>query len=209
MFQYALTQPVTVLQNQSAMVPIVQARVDAEKVTLWNARERSPLRALWLTNSSGLTLDAGSFNIVEGGSFAGEGLLAEVHPERAPTHLLRRRYGGARQKPDQQRAEALHATQRRPRNPPHDPRTARDAHLHGHQLGYRRAQRSSSSIPRARDGTSSTRTLKPEETSNSYHRFRLKVAPGTHGQAGGGRVSIRRRPPIASPPSTTTPSTWC
>ncbi|MDR3763855.1 MAG: hypothetical protein P4M01_07140 [Acidobacteriota bacterium] len=80
MFQYAVHQPVTILQNQSALVPIVQARVDAEKVTLWNAHEQAPVRALWLTNSSGLTLDAGSFNIVEDGAFAGEGLLSEVHP---------------------------------------------------------------------------------------------------------------------------------
>ncbi len=80
MFEYAINQKVTVLQNQSALVPIVQARVDAEKVTLWNERDRAPVRALWLTNSSGLTLDAGSFNIVEAGAFAGEGLLAEVHP---------------------------------------------------------------------------------------------------------------------------------
>ena len=80
MFQYAIHQPVTILQNQSALVPIVQARVDAEKVTLWNASQAAPVRALWLTNSSGLTLDAGSFNIVEDGAFAGEGLLSEVHP---------------------------------------------------------------------------------------------------------------------------------
>jgi hypothetical protein len=33
------------------------------------------LRAVWLTNSTGLTLDGGSFSITEGQAFAGEGLL--------------------------------------------------------------------------------------------------------------------------------------
>jgi uncharacterized coiled-coil protein SlyX len=38
------------------------------------------LRALWLTNSSGQTLDAGSFNVLEGDTFAGQGLLEAVRP---------------------------------------------------------------------------------------------------------------------------------
>jgi hypothetical protein len=33
-----------------------------------------------VTNSSGLTLDSGTFNILEGGTFAGEGLIDTVHP---------------------------------------------------------------------------------------------------------------------------------
>jgi hypothetical protein len=53
----------------------VQARVEAEVVTLWTPSGRSPLRALWLTNSSGLMLDGGTFNVLEGGAFAGEGLI--------------------------------------------------------------------------------------------------------------------------------------
>ena len=35
---------------------------------------------MWLTNSSDLTLDRGSFSVVENGSFAGEGLLEASHP---------------------------------------------------------------------------------------------------------------------------------
>jgi hypothetical protein len=38
------------------------------------------LRALWITNSSSLTLDRGSFSIVENGNFGGEGLLDPIHP---------------------------------------------------------------------------------------------------------------------------------
>ncbi len=38
------------------------------------------LRALWITNTSNLTLDRGSFSIVEDGNFGGEGLLDPIHP---------------------------------------------------------------------------------------------------------------------------------
>ncbi|HEX8925079.1 MAG TPA: DUF4139 domain-containing protein, partial [Terriglobales bacterium] len=80
LFAYNLKQPITVLKNQSALVPIVQAKVEADKVTLWNQGERFPLRALWLNNTSGLTLDGGTFNIIESDEFAGEGVFQELKP---------------------------------------------------------------------------------------------------------------------------------
>ena len=79
-FAYNLTDPVTIPRNGSALVPILQARVPVESVTLWSRGEARPLRALWVTNSSGLTLDRGSFSVVENGAFAGEGLVDPVHP---------------------------------------------------------------------------------------------------------------------------------
>ena len=79
-FEYALAAPVTIHKNESAMVPILQQELPAEHVTLWNERENRPLRAVWLENSSKLTLDAGSFSIFESGEFAGEGLLDPIHP---------------------------------------------------------------------------------------------------------------------------------
>ncbi len=82
LFEYKLKDRVTIRKNESALVPIVQAHVDAEKVSLWNmglGSER-PLRALWLTNSSPLTLDGGSFSVLEGEAFAGEGLTDAIKP---------------------------------------------------------------------------------------------------------------------------------
>ena len=79
-FEYDLKQPLTIGQNQSALVPILQARVDAEKVTVWNPTS-VPLLALWIKNTSGQILDSGSFNIIEGNTFAGEGVLDVLHPD--------------------------------------------------------------------------------------------------------------------------------
>ena len=79
-FEYNLKQAITIGKNQSALVPILQSRVEAEKVTLWTANASpAPLRALWIKNASGQTLDSGTFNIIEGDTFAGEGLIATVH----------------------------------------------------------------------------------------------------------------------------------
>jgi hypothetical protein len=79
-FQYSLAQPVTIHKNQSAMVPILQENLPAEQVTLWSASDPTAFRAIWLENTSKLTLDRGSFSIFEGGVFAGQGLLDPIHP---------------------------------------------------------------------------------------------------------------------------------
>ena len=79
-FEYKLTEPVTIRKNESALVPILQTKINAERVTLWSSAQRIPLRALWITNTSNLTLDRGSFSIVENGNFGGEGLLDPIHP---------------------------------------------------------------------------------------------------------------------------------
>jgi hypothetical protein len=80
-FAYNLTEPITIRKNESALVPILQTKIDAERVTLWSRQQAAPLRALWITNTSKLTLDRGSFSIVEDGNFGGEGLLDPIHPD--------------------------------------------------------------------------------------------------------------------------------
>jgi len=81
-FEYNLKQSITIGKNQSALVPILQSRIEAEKVTLWTADSgQRPLRALWIKNASGQILDSGTFNIIDSGTFAGEGLIETVHPD--------------------------------------------------------------------------------------------------------------------------------
>lgn len=82
LFEYKLTQPVTIRKNESALVPILNAEVAAERISLWSrgAGTGRPLRGVWLTNSSALTLDGGSFSVVDGNAFAGQGLLESLKP---------------------------------------------------------------------------------------------------------------------------------
>jgi hypothetical protein len=79
-FEYKLNDPVTITKNQSALVPILQTKVDVDPVTLYSVGENTARRALWITNTSKLTLDRGSFSILEGGNFSGQGLLDPIHP---------------------------------------------------------------------------------------------------------------------------------
>lgn len=82
LFEYKLKQLVTVRQNQSAMVPIVSSAIAADRVSLWTPSDLGsrPLRALWVTNTSGLTLDGGSVAILDHETFAGEGLVDTIKP---------------------------------------------------------------------------------------------------------------------------------
>jgi hypothetical protein len=82
LFEYKLKDKVTLKKNQSALVPIVQTEIEAEKVSLWSGTSGSgrPLRGLWLKNTSPLTCDGGSFSVLENEVFAGEGLTDPIKP---------------------------------------------------------------------------------------------------------------------------------
>ena len=82
LFEYKLKDRVTLKKNQSGLVPIVQTEIEAEKISLWSGTSGSgrPLRGLWLKNTSALTLDGGSFSVLEKEVFAGEGLTDPIKP---------------------------------------------------------------------------------------------------------------------------------
>jgi hypothetical protein len=82
LFEYKLKDRVTLKKNQSALVPIAQTEIEAEKVSLWSGTTGAgrPLRGLWLKNTSPLTFDGGSFSVLENEVFAGEGLTDPIKP---------------------------------------------------------------------------------------------------------------------------------
>ena len=82
LFEYRIKEPVTLRKNQSALVPILNAGIAAEKISLWNkgAVSGHPLRALWLANTTSMTLDGGSVTVIDGNAFAGEGLIESLAP---------------------------------------------------------------------------------------------------------------------------------
>jgi hypothetical protein len=82
LFEYKLKERVTIRKNQSALVPILQTDITAERVSLWSESlgVARPLRALWVNNASSLTLDGGSFSVLDSNTFAGEGLVEAVKP---------------------------------------------------------------------------------------------------------------------------------
>lgn len=175
-FEYRISQKISIGKNQSALVPILQAHIEAEKVTLWN-KDSAPVRALWIRNTSGQVLDAGSFNVLEADTFAGEGVLETIHPDER--RLLS--YAGD---------AAVHVkyTADDTEKPFSRVRIAKGIMLLTKE--QRRLNkfsiRNAATDPRqviveypAEEGWQLTpSTPKPEESSESYHRFRVSVDTG-------------------------------
>jgi len=82
-FEYRLPHPVTIGRNRSALLPIVQTEIPGEKVSIYNESngDPRPRLAVALVNETGLTLDAGSFTVLDGDAFAGEGLTDVIRPQ--------------------------------------------------------------------------------------------------------------------------------
>jgi archaellum component FlaC len=173
LFEYKLQDKVTIRKNQSALVPILQARIDAEKVSVWNPSQTSVLRALWLDNTSALTFDGGSFNVLEGDAFAGEGLMDPIKPGEKRLLSYAADLGvlvDARQKAENQRVTRVfiahglmtQSTQEREENT----YTIRNRDT---------SQRTVVIEHPARPGWKLTDDEKPAESSASFHRFRITV----------------------------------
>jgi len=177
LFEYKLSDRVTIRRNQSALVPILQTGVAADRLSLWNeAMGLRPRRAVWLRNTSPLALDAGSLSIVDGGAFAGEGLIDALKPnerrlvtyaadlgvqvnvraDRAPTRVVRLRAAkGVVTQESEQRSRRTYSV----RNDDRDARTVVLEH------------------PIRADWTLAG-NAKPEESTAAVHRFRVSVPAG-------------------------------
>lgn len=77
LFAYQIATPVTVGRGQSAMAPIVSARLDCRKDLLYNGSKLAshPVATLRMPNSTGLTLERGPATVIDNGQYAGEAVL--------------------------------------------------------------------------------------------------------------------------------------
>ncbi|MDX6383320.1 MAG: hypothetical protein QOK48_893 [Blastocatellia bacterium] len=83
LFEYHIDQPVTVLRDRSALIPILQTRMDGERVSIYNegARRDRPMGGMMLKNTSSLTLEDGALTVIDGDAYAGEALLERLKPD--------------------------------------------------------------------------------------------------------------------------------
>ena len=175
LFEYRLQDRVTIRKNQSALVPILQARIDAEKVSVWNPSQSAVLRALWLENTSALTLDGGSFNVLEGDAFAGEGLMDAIKPGEKRLLSYAADLGvlvEAKQKTENQRVTKVFIS--------HGLMTQSTQEREENVYAIRNRDTSSRAVViehPARPGWKLAADEKPAESSASFHRFRLTVDP--------------------------------
>jgi hypothetical protein len=78
LFQYEVTAPVTVKRGESALVPILNARVPYRRQLLYNGAKmpEHPVAALRFTNTTGLVLERGPVTVLEDGDYRGEALVS-------------------------------------------------------------------------------------------------------------------------------------
>ena len=80
LFQYAITQPISIARQGSAMIPIVNQAIEASKVSIYNqsANAVHPLNGLKLKNDTGLHLMGGPITVFDGGAYAGDALIEDL-----------------------------------------------------------------------------------------------------------------------------------
>lgn len=82
-FEYRIQQPVNLPRRTSAMLPIVNSSIQAEKVSIYNANEQDkhPMHGVLLKNTSGAALMAGPVTLYQDG-YAGDAQIGHI-PENA------------------------------------------------------------------------------------------------------------------------------
>ena len=99
LFEYKIEQPVSVERNRSALIPIIQTRMEGERVSIFreqapsddededdeteavrNANPR-PMSGLLLKNITAMTFEGGSMTVLDREAYAGEALMERLRPK--------------------------------------------------------------------------------------------------------------------------------
>ena len=68
------------MRNRSALIPIIQMKMEGERVAVYNEAVRMdrPMSGVLLKNTTGLTLESGSMTVIDGNAYAGEALMERL-----------------------------------------------------------------------------------------------------------------------------------
>ncbi|MFW9938050.1 MAG: hypothetical protein ACFFD5_10405 [Candidatus Thorarchaeota archaeon] len=88
LFEYNITNPVSIKRKQSALVPILTESIKASRVLLYNKNEhdKNPNACLEVTNNTNLTLERGPVTIIYDDNLAGEAIIPFLN--KGDTRLL-------------------------------------------------------------------------------------------------------------------------
>jgi hypothetical protein len=83
LFAYNIDSPVSIPRQHSAMLPIVNQEVEAEKVSIYNpaTHPKYPLNGLEMKNTTGLNLMQGPVTIFDANIYAGDAKLPDLKPD--------------------------------------------------------------------------------------------------------------------------------
>ncbi len=92
LFRYVIDTPVTIRRRQSALLPIANESVEAEKVSIYNpsVQAKHPLNGLRLKNTTALNLMQGPVTVFDENIYAGDARLPDLAPgaERLISYAL-------------------------------------------------------------------------------------------------------------------------
>jgi hypothetical protein len=80
-FEFTLRHPVSLPRRQSAMLPLIEGELQAEKVLVFSGANAAaggiihPAISAELTNTTGMRLPAGPITVFDGGTYAGDALI--------------------------------------------------------------------------------------------------------------------------------------
>lgn len=82
LFQYAISTPVSIARQHSALLPIVNAEIKGEKVAIYDESVQAdhPLNGFKLRNTTDLFLMQGPITVFDGGSYAGDAMIESIPP---------------------------------------------------------------------------------------------------------------------------------
>jgi len=88
LFEYNISNPVTIKRKQSALVPILTESIKAKRILLYNKNEndQNPNACLEITNNTNLTLERGPVTIIYDDNLAGEAIIPFLNKD--DTRLL-------------------------------------------------------------------------------------------------------------------------
>jgi hypothetical protein len=81
-FEFTIKKPVSLARQQSAMLPLVESSIQAEKTLVFSGAKAAnggtihPSISAELTNTAGMKLPAGPITVYDGGIYAGDALIA-------------------------------------------------------------------------------------------------------------------------------------
>lgn len=83
LFEYAIPTTVSIGRQHSAMLPIVNEEVEAEKVSIYNpaTHPKHPLNGLQLKNATKLNLMQGPITVFDSAAYAGDAKLPDMQPD--------------------------------------------------------------------------------------------------------------------------------
>lgn len=184
LFEYRISHPVTIKRNSSALIPILQSSIEGELASLYNrhSREQNPMSALYLTNNTGLTLESGPVTIIENDTYAGEALTGRIKPNEKRFIAYAVDLGCRVSVKEDENNEKAFMTQ----------------FINGEmRVHYKQSKATVYTLTNLTDRAKTVyvehaydknsewqlvNTAKPVETSESYYRFKVVVAPNSSSQ---------------------------